>query len=137
MRKSSQWRKSMCWLVEMISDCESKWNGPWRKQSVSIKLTELVQIIYVVKSSFHFRLKNTSTIYKNIWIIQIILVLLRPPTRKIITEMFISRMAKDESNMMIPCTQRIHLEYLGFMVVYLDKESAKFDSIFRDIMDEK
>ena len=39
--------------------------------------------------------------------------------------------------MIIPCTQRIHLEYLGFVMVNLDKELARFDSIFRNIRDQK
>ena len=39
--------------------------------------------------------------------------------------------------MIIPCTKGIHLKYLGFMAVYLDKEPARFDSTFRDILDER
>ena len=37
--------------------------------------------------------------------------------------------------MTIPYTQRIYIEYLGFIVVYLDKEPVRFDNIFRDVLD--
>ena len=62
---------------------------------------------------------------------------LRPPTGYIVTQMFISRMTREESNMIIPCTQRMYLEDLSFMMVYLNKEPARLDSIFRDILDEE
>ena len=39
--------------------------------------------------------------------------------------------------MIIPYTQRIYIEYLGFIVVYLDKEPVRLDRISMDILDEK
>ena len=62
---------------------------------------------------------------------------LMPPTGKIVTKMLISRMTREKSNMILPCTSRIHLEDLSFTMVYLDKEPAKLDNIFRDILHEE
>ena len=48
----------MCWLAEMIPDCESKWNGSWRKQDILVKGAESVYNIYFVKYGFRFGLKS-------------------------------------------------------------------------------
>ena len=48
----------MYWLVEMMSDCESKLNDPWIKTYVPVKGVESVHNLYVVKSGFYFWLKD-------------------------------------------------------------------------------
>ena len=60
VRGNSQSRKIMYWLAEIMSDCESKLNGPWIKQDGSVTRTELVHNVYFVKSGFPFGLKIKS-----------------------------------------------------------------------------
>ena len=59
------------------------------------------------------------------------------PSGNIVTKMLISRMTREDSDMIIPYAYRLHLEDLSFMMVYLDNEPTRLDSIFRDILDEE
>ena len=62
---------------------------------------------------------------------------LEPATCDIITQMTFIRMPRKEIKMMISCMQLIHHEFFSVHLIYLNKEQTSFESIIRDILNEK
>ena len=68
VRKNYQSGSEMYHMAEIMSDCETKLNGPWIKQEGSVKWSESVHNMYYFKFGFRFELKSTQAPHTGIFL---------------------------------------------------------------------